>query len=318
MTILFAATEPQSFDSIGSVNSISTAPQIDTDYSRIGCQLASANARYLATLGTSQTITALGGEELWLHGRIWISGNGGAATAPFFYLRDTTGAATGLSNTTPGIRPMVQGAAVGSGIVRPATAFGIFDIRIHAGGIDYYLDGLLQEAITSNLDGVTFTSIEIERGASQVVASEIVLATTNTIGLRVGTSVVSAQGSDDAMAGDFTSVDELNTDDSDFVSSLNVGEQESFATTTLSPTGTQLTPIAVAASARGRQGTLSGGPTDFDIFVTIGANRFVIGGADMPTVFGAGSVVVANQNPATAAAWGAEANDIEFGLVSKA
>lgn len=317
MAILFAASEPQSFDSIGSVSSTASSVYIDSDYTRVGLLVNQANARYVGTLTAPYTITASGSEEIWLHCAGSANSNGSTNSFPVIYLRDTSGQVTGLSNTTPGYRAVVQGNLLGAGFTR-LSVLAQFDIQINASGVSYYVDGLLQETVNVNLDGLVFETVEIGRGSSTWGCSEVVVSDQSTIGLRVGTSVPTSQGPDDEMTGTFEDIDETNSDDADFISSATIGQSESFGTTTLRPEGTQLVPIAVTATFRGRQGTLSGGPTNFDGFVTIGGTRFIIGSVDVPPNFGASAMLVANQNPSTSASWGAEANDITFGVTSKA
>lgn len=317
MAILFAATEPQSFDSIGTVSETSSSTYIDLDFSRIGLLVSQNNARYIGTLISPQTITSAGGEEIWVHCSGSFNSNGNTTVYPMIYLRDSAGDETGLANSTPGLRAVIQGNLLGSGVVRP-TGFSQFDIKIDATGVSYYVEGLLQETVNVNLDGVQFTTVEVARGASTWGCGEVIVSDQSTIGLRLSTNEIVSQGDDDAMTGTYEDVDESTSDDADFVSSATIGENESFNTTSRRPVGTQLVPIAVTATIRGRQGTLSGGPTDFDTFVRIGATRYTIGGAGLPATFGAGAMVVADLNPSTASAWGSEANDIQFGITSKA
>jgi len=315
MTFYYAASEPQSFASSGSVTTTTTAGEIDTDYTRIGMRIEGTTGRYIGTLSSSVTIGASQG--LWLHARIWLDANGNTTPLPFFAAKDSLGAFTGLSNETPGLRLYVNGTSSGTGVPRPAGNSAILDIHLTDTEVSFYLNGLLQDTVpTTALNGLAFETIEIARGNSNIAVSEVVVADTSTIGLRVGTNVVSGQGEDTAMAGAFEDIGEAITDDATFISSGAVGQHESFTTTTLKPIGVQLVPVAVSASVRGRQGTLSGGPSDFDIFVRLGTTRYSLGSATLPASFGAGRVVIADSNPATATEWGTEANNIQFGLTS--
>lgn len=317
MAILFGASEPQSFDSVGSVSGTTDASYIDSDFTRLGLLVDNTTARYIGTLTVPQTITTAGAEEIWFHCEGGFTSAGTAVAAPMIFLRDQNGDETGLSNTTPGLRAQVQGNVLGTGVTRP-TGRRQFDVQVTAAAVNYYIDGLLQETVAVNLDGTTFSTIEIGGGAAEWGCSEVIVSDTSTIGLRCPTNEITGQGADNAMVGVFSDVDEAATDDADFISSATIGQNESFTTTTRVPVGSQLVPIAVTATFRGRQGTLSGGPTDFDGFLTLGGTRYTIGGTGMPVTFGAGAMIVADQNPATASAWGTEANDIEFGITSKA
>lgn len=189
-----------------------------------------------------------------------------------------------------------------------------FYVNITSGEMAFYISGTQMRRVTGlslgHLSGVTHCRLFSD--TLPRFLSEVIAASENTIGWRLITRHANGTGGETGWTGTYTSIDELVTNDADFISAASTGLRETFTQTGPSvPSNYQVK--AVALGIRGKAGTT----------VTGVKGLLRIGGANYASsTFTLGSGYTANcpvweTNPATSAAWAvSDLSSLEFGVES--
>jgi hypothetical protein len=324
MAFYFMGSEPSTFTAIGTV-STSTSGGRDSKWSRIALYVTAANSRYQSALDGVAPLSAT--ESVYLSANmnayVNVTGEGPLLGLTAVSADGTfSGGLCGVASVTNGLRLMVNGQPFGPTFSTPTQFTGKLDVAIHQDRMVLYADGNLIHQASVDLSAVTgFDNVQFLRGNNYARCSEIAVADTPLLAVRIGTNFVTADSTDTDMTGDFSSVDETVPDDADFISATAAGQKQSFTTTSLRDETTDLKPLAVAISARGREGTLAGGPKTFGAFVKIAGTDYAAGDMAMPTEFGSSpdGPQILNVDPSTGAGWTeSTALDITIGLEAKA
>lgn len=191
-----------------------------------------------------------------------------------------------------------------------------------SGSIDLYLSGTKRLSTgtvdLSGLSGVAqcrMWGYSPSYGNAYQDYSQVVLATETTIGMRVGTLVMTGQGTTHTFdTGGFANVDEIAYSDADFIQSGTAAQVELFTATPV-PSFTGYSIRALALTARAKSD--GSAPTKFR-FQLRSAGTTYDNGADLSLDFGYGNFcAVWLTNPATSAAFQAsEISALQYGVKS--
>ena len=238
-------------------------------------------------------------QEVWVHAVLE------PAIGTYFYLLNGSTAnfklvATGTYLQMYYLSALATWTQIGSNVTYPYNTQQYVDIYFKtgaSGAVGLYLGGTERTTATgsytysADVTGVRF----VGEGDSCEVAG-IAVADEPTIGWRVTQGYMSGAGADTAWTGDYTSVDEAELNDADFLNSTSAGQVETFTATF--PTLTGYTPRAVCVSARARRG--ASGPQGLQLALrSSGTNYF-----SATKTLGLGYTAVQNiweTNPATSA-----------------
>jgi hypothetical protein len=199
-----------------------------------------------------------------------------------------------------------------------------FDIHVvsntASGSATLYVAGT-ERIVSGTLDLSAFTGITkarfTGRGSNAITCgpSQVVMADEPTIGMRVGTIVMTGQGTTHTFAtGGFGNIDEIVYSDADFIESDTAAQVELFTGTAI-PTFTNYTIRAIALTARAK--TDGTAPTKFRFILRSGGTSYD-NGSDLTLGFGYGGYcAVWETNPDTSAAFlASEISALEFGVKS--
>lgn len=205
----------------------------------------------------------------------------------------------------------------------PTLALHRFDINFKvsstAGFVYIYLDGSLWHSYTgplytASLGPVNRITFQREGGNASIVRtmSALFMSTEDTRSMHLSMDYPNANGFYDEWSGNYTNVDEIGLDTSDYISTSIVGKKESF---TFPAVRTALRLYEIKAAILS---TSSNYPTKgAKGFARISATNYDNGQFIFSTDSGKGANSIFNTNPATGLAWTlAELEAAEFGLES--
>lgn len=316
MTILFAATELESFiaSGAGTLPAVSTNNTLfDPNFSRSALALDGDSAA-----GPWRPIVLMGDiAECWAHYRVTTVAISLTNGNTIFELQNSAGQGVlRIQNvSTSQFRGEYwNGSAWTSMGANQSVADGTFTFDIHSliansGGLfEIYINGVLIWSLSGDTDlfsGSANDRVLFNRyttgSAPDAKISEIILSTTSTLGQRVATLAPTGDGTYTAWTGTFADVDETSINDSDFISSITPNDQESFVLSDLSTTAQGYDPVAVTIASRGRIGAT--GPSNYQHLTRTGGNDFLSANLNPNTSFQAQPQTVYMQNPDTTADW---------------
>ena len=208
----------------------------------------------------------------------------------------------------------------------------LYTIDIHwllhasAGVVEFYIDGVLTRFVSgdtlgndvTNIGKVKFYGLRTDTSGitSQQVISEVIVATTSTIGMRVATVSPSGAGTTSDWAGAYTDVDDLVVaNDADLLSSVLANDVTTFAATNLSVAAAAMEIEAVVECCRARNAVT--GPQNLQHAMRSGTtNYFGSSIAALSTAY-SGHVNIRETDPDTATAWTSSGVDaLEIGVKS--
>lgn len=241
--VIFGSSELEAFK-FGGQPENATSTVNDLINARAGILLESATPDKIFNDFTSLS-------ELWIH---FVKGNGDVVNGSFGTLLNIYNGTTPLFRiqfiTSVGVQPQLQ-YWDGATWVTVATGFAMIDNAKHTWDIHIKMDatdGILSLYLDNNLIGESFTGDTIftsdtnidnfdmkhynESGAvfDRIAISEFIISTDTTIGGKLYTLNVTANGVNTDFTGDFTDIDEINVDDSDSISSTTNGHKSTFIT----------------------------------------------------------------------------------------
>lgn len=192
-----------------------------------------------------------------------------------------------------------------------------------SGSFDVYVSGTQRAASgTLDLSGITGIAGVRGRGSSRVGGddvglSQVIVADESTIGMKLGTIVMTGQGTTHTFTtGGYANIDEAVYSDVDYIQSDTAAQTELFTGTPI-PNFTGYKIRAVGVTARAKQsGT---GPTKMRLCLRSAGTTYD-NGSDITLDFGYGAFcAVWNTNPATSAAFlSTEIASLEYGVKSVA
>jgi hypothetical protein len=201
----------------------------------------------------------------------------------------------------------------------------IFDIHVvcnsASGSMDVYCAGTRRVASGPvDLSGITEIAQVRCRGANNVggdhvAYSQIIVADEPTIGWKLGTVVMTGQGTTHTFTtGGFANIDELVYSDADFIQSDTAAQVELFRGTPV-PSFTGYVIKAVVVTARAK--TSGAGPSKMRLCLRSGGTTYD-NGSDITLDFGYGAYCAAwDQNPNGPADWaGTDIASLEYGIKS--
>jgi hypothetical protein len=200
----------------------------------------------------------------------------------------------------------------------------IFDFHIvcdsASGSVDCYVAGTHRSSSgTVDLSGITEVAQLRGRSGSYpgntAAYSQIIIADEPTIGWKIGTIVMTGQGSTHTFTtGGFNNIDETIYADGDFIQSDTAAQVELFTGTPV-PSFTGYVIKAVAVTARAK--TSGAGPTKMRLCLRSGGTTYD-NGSDITLDFGYGAFcAVWNQNPNGPADWAStDIASLEYGVKS--
>lgn len=333
MTILFMGGEMGSFiPSDASANEATAAlggagDSYDTAFTRC----------YAAGNGSTSYIESwewAGQTDLWVHLELDQSAPTNDATvAPLLVLMDSSGnekirLACSI-NITTGIGTWALQlnnggwATIGSTFDAAVTQKQVVDIHITCnsatGVADLYLAGT-KRISNPSVDLSTVTNIAQLRGYGRTTVfsaiqaySQVIVATTSTIGMRLMTFYASGTGATDQWTGTHASIDEAVYGDADFIWSATPNEVELFAGTLVgSLTGYSVAAVGVSARAK-TDGT---GPENLQLAVRTGGTTYFSSSIPLDAGYTA-NLAIWEDNPNTTIDWAvADIPTLQFGVKS--
>lgn len=250
---------------------------------------------------------ALGGlDELWLHYDLSLP----AIISPGVHITFLNGATevfrVSATGSTIQMQALISAAwtNVGSAVSWAGyTGSGVGEtIDIHivgnsvTGTATLYTSG--SERTTATVDLSAVASLDTLRVSSGACISQVIVADEPTIGWRLATNYPNGNGANTTWIGDYTSVDELDYTDADFIYSATANEVETFTHT--GPALTGYVVRAVGVYARAKCGV--GGPQNIQLALRVnGTNYFSSTKALSVGYTNVGHIWT--QNPDTAADW---------------
>lgn len=195
------------------------------------------------------------------------------------------------------------------------------------GSFAIYLDGQVVAQFSGDTALPGFTQIDELRllsadhqntgQLSWIYYSEVLVATTPTLGMRVASLTATANGFNTQWAGDVTDINDVGiANDATAITSDTAGQIETFVMSDLSAEAAALTLNAVCVNARARKQL--GGPQNLQLAVRVGASDFFSANVAGIGLGFDGFQNIWETNPATLAPWTAsEVNAIEAGVRSQ-
>jgi len=329
VSILHAGSEAEAFDVQGLV--VNEATGFDADFARGSFTPRGSHATNFARIPLAPAVT-----DVWLHARVSFASTGGTVNShPLIKFRSTSGQDVlrlngfgGVSNPSVYDLEYWDGAAwqkIGTSwtIASPSTLDFHCKIADTGGVFAFYVNGSLIAELTGDtllFAGADVAEVHLASGSTDDSTSadknytEVVVADESTIGMRVATLAPTAAGTNTAWTGDETDVDEVVTDDVDFISSATADEVETYAASDLSAAAATFTPRAVFVAARAKRGAT--GPQSLQLAVRSGTTEDFSETKALTEAFAHYRNGWAT-NPDTAAAWTpAEIDALEFGVKS--
>jgi len=144
------------------------------------------------------------------------------------------------------------------------------NINSASGSLGLYFAGT-KRISSGTIDLSNIASLRQVRFYGDTYISQVILADEPTVGMRLGTVVMTGAGSSTDWTGDFTAVDELRYSDSDFIWSDTAGQVEMMAGTSIAPlTGYSIRAVGIAARAK-KGGS---GPTNLQLALRAGGTNY--------------------------------------------
>lgn len=191
-----------------------------------------------------------------------------------------------------------------------------YDIHVDVtnGTFDLYLAGTNRISASVTLSGISDIAYVRCGSCAESRWSQVVMATESTIGFRVGTIVMTGQGTTHTFAtGGFANIDELAYSDADFINSDTAAQVELFTGTPV-PTFTGYKIRALAVTARAKKG--GSGPTQIQLALRSAGTTYFSASKSLDVAYGA-FCNVWETNPATSAAFlSTEISALEYGVKS--
>lgn len=328
MTILFMGGELGSFiPSDSNAGEDSTSGYFDSNFARTSARATGSTAYVESWEWAGQT-------DLWIH--LELKQNAAISSAslhPTYVFMDSSGnekirLACSI-NVTTGIGTWALQlnnagwATMGSTFEANVLSRQTIDIHLTVnsatGVADLYLSGT-KRISNASVDLSTVSNIAQCRGYGKTVTisatqafSQIIVATTSTIGMRLMTFYASGTGASDTWTGTYTSIDEAVYSDADFIWSASANEVELFAGTLVgSLTGYSVAAVGVSARAK-TDGT---GPTNIQLAVRTGATNYFSSSQALDAGYGA-FLNIWEDNPNTTIDWTvADISTLQFGVKS--
>jgi len=319
MAILFAAAEAEAFVLTTVAQIFTDATNVNTNFVQNGINLSlGAEARCDFTAQT----------EGWAHFRAHFGSLSANSTLQVVEFVDSGTGQTVFQLDVDGVVSSVIGqfnleywnGAAFTEIL--ATEYGLFggiqytfdfhwDIDNAAGVFEWYVDGVLVAQFSGDTLNTGYTQIDRmvlqcanssgSGSGNGTTFSEIIVATTDTRGMRVHAADPTANGTNTAWTNDVTAVDEGNVDDTDFIESGVANDVETFAVRDLSAVADNFTVKAVVVNARALRDTT--GPQNMELVVRSGTTDYLSGNVSgLTTAFAPFSYIWAD-DPDTAAPW---------------
>lgn len=329
MTILWAGTEPEAFETLCGV-STSTA-EYDSNFSRCALNLGQNAAGTTVLCGV-----VLGGlTEAWFHTRMGSNVlNADLANQAFIEFRTSSAQGilrvicTGVINTFK--LQYWSGAAwvdIGTSFTATVSTSPTWDVQCKIDNVNgrfvCYVDGTIVASLIGDTDFFSPTIDKVRLGTwsefNAKYVSECIISNTSTVGMRLATNYVTGAGTTTGWtSGTFADVDETTVNDADFISSGTANQVDTFALQDLSATAAALIPVAVVGSARARNAPA--GPQNLQLAVRTGGTDYFSPTVTSPAIntsFQNGFQNIWNVNPNTGVAWTAsEINALEAGAKS--
>lgn len=316
MTVYFAASEVGAF-----------TPTTGNEYERGSPVNASfSRACLYGRLGNyAESVPLTLPDEFWIHVDIGkYVGVSDFATVLNFRDGSTDVLRIQIDNDNLRVQALITAVwtTVGSAVVgdfQNDNSFETVDIHVvgnsGTGSITVYMAGA--EATTGTADLTAVTGIDRIRldssGAGGVVFSQLIIADEPTIGWRLMTLVPSGNGSNMAWTGDYTSVDELQYNDADYMHSAAADQIETMTVTPVSVLS-GYTVRAVGVYCRARRG--GSGPQNIQLAVRTNGADYFSGTKALGLGFSSFGHVW-DTNPDTAAAWlGSQVTALQVGVKS--
>lgn len=326
MTILFAATERESFVvASGSISTSTSSSRFDSDFSRSAIEFPQDSAQ------VQVPAVAMGNlSEVWFHG-LFAQELGFTFNSNIIEFRNSAGLGIlrlfANSSTTVKLQYW-NGSSwvdIGSPFTWTSTGNNTIDIRCKidnsTGDFAFYWNGAVQAQLTGDTDQVAASAVDIilVRGWQASLPrqmSEVIVSTTSTLGQRVATLPPTATGTTSAWTGTFADVDESDINDSDFISSGTPSQVTTFGMADLSATAAGYDVVAFVAAARARHGAT--GPQNLQLATrTHSTDYYSSNVAGLTTSFANGFYEIWEDNPNTSVPWTTtEINAVEAGVKS--
>lgn len=310
MTILFGGGKLPSFNRFNA---------IETTLS--GSFAAPARCGVHVRRGGTITARHVTANELWFHFDLFI--NRISATAQPISMRNTAGN-TLFSITSNGtIR-------VGSTVIGTAPIFvqGLvtLDIRLRhgtSGLIEIYADKQIAFSAAGNfaLSGITslvlaptgVDEVNASNNETNTIYSQVVVADEPTIGFKLATLAITAQGDSAQWVGDINGISEVVLNDETFINATTAAQISTFQVTDLDPTYTNIKAIVVSALARFAEV----GPKNLDAVVRLNGVNYLTPMTPLGVGFTAAQAII-QANPSNFALWDINTvNDAQLGIRSK-
>jgi len=193
-----------------------------------------------------------------------------------------------------------------------------FDLYVKAGAsgrIRLFVAGTPRlDTGTIDLSAVTDIAQAYHHGPSNGAAhrSQIIICSDPTIGLAASTLVLTANGANTDLTGDYTAVDEVTYNDADSITSATANQVSTFVAS--NPTDATSAIRGVVINVRAKKGT--SGPTKIKACVRVGGTNYFSAAQDLDVGYKSFTFVF-ETNPATGVAWlPSEVNAAEYGVQS--
>jgi len=181
-----------------------------------------------------------------------------------------------------------------------------FDLHVDGnsatGACELYAAGTMRASASSvNLSAVAGITNVRHYGMSTASCpgiTQVIVATTSTIGMRLFSVPVNGVGSDSAWIGSYLNIDENRYSDADFINSPTANQVSTFAANSPTLTGYQV--LAVGVSARARCG--ASGPQNLQLALRSSGTNYFSSSKALGAGYGA-YLNIWETDPATSAAW---------------
>ena len=320
MTDLFAGGEMDvGTPSSGSVYEVTTSGAFDSASARCGIYISTSSSYW-------ECATFTGSSDVFFHWRSYLYATYGATPTPLLTVYAGATPVARLQSVFISVPASytitaeyysggVWTAAGASSFTLTCLQLQTLDMRVNVAGgaIEVYSSGTK----LINVSGLTLAgSITMGRWSgpftAQQVISEVVAATTSTVGVSVKTRYPSGAGNSSSWTGTYADVDEIVYSDADGLSSAASNQVSLFTHSGATLTG--LTVRGVCVASRGKKGAT--GPTGVQSALRISAVNYFTATMNLTTGYLAYPGIW-TVSPATAVAFTAtEVTNAEFGLKS--
>jgi hypothetical protein len=323
-TIIFAGAEMGNFvpSDSSSYEAVSDA-SYDSAYARCALRLQGATSSFLRSY-KFENLT-----DFWFHCELSVSVQGGGSNVnSLVFVDDSDNPVFAINTDSFSYIAMFwwNGSSwvqIGSSCYvayKRGIGRGNFDFHItlgSSGAASFYSQGTLLTTDTANITGTNISKIFLygvpQDGYWQWIEwSQLIIATQSTIGYKLSTIPITANGLTDQWNGTYTDVNEISYNDTNYISANTAGLTSNFS----QPGSVNGEIIAVAVTARASCGV--DGPQHLQLELNVGGTEYTSNSVDLGTDFRANGNVW-NINPNTNVAW--QASDLAglyYGVVSVA